>query len=459
MSLSYNKKLEKLNSIKHEIKKKRLFFDEDKDMFGFETMSQLIKVNNTSNIKGYPFVIYNKNDEKYGLKVVPLETKYDKAENPANLEHIILKFLTENVVNKNISPHFVHFLGHSKISNKSRAIKQLNLKKLEIENKIRRHSNVIISEYVNGRSIDNWVHEIYENDKSVSDLQWKIIVFQLIYTIYVMQVYFKLTHNDFHYGNIFIDDTIKPEGYYVYKIKDKTYYLKNTGIMPKIFDFEFAMAYGNKIEEAYPNKYIIGHCTFDKNTQKYTINDDSDLDDDDDNVPYNYNEFYDVHYFLTCMLDLYISEELFNWILSVYPSKVIPEDSTNSSDSSTDSSSDSSSGKSSDSSSNSSTDSSTDSSSDSSSNNSCDSSCDNSDLSSSYYSTTSDSSDSSYTTSHESESSESEKYVIEGRLVNGAEKLFTLPTPFELLSHEFFSEFLKKPDDFDEKTAVYFACN
>lgn len=452
MSLSYNKKLEKLNSIKHEIKKKRIHFDEDKDMFGFETMSQLIKVNNTSNIKGYPFVIYNKNDRKYGLKVVPLETKYDKSENPANLEHIILKYLTENIVNKNISPHFVHFLGHSKISNKSRAIKQLNLKKLEIENKIRRHSNVIISEYVNGRSIDNWLHETYENDKNVSDLQWKIIVFQLIYTIYVMQVYLKLTHNDFHYGNIFIDDTIKPEGYYVYKVKDKIYYLKNTGIMPKIFDFEFAMAYSNKIEEAYPNKYIIGHCTFDKNSQKYTINDDSDLDDDDDNVPYNYNEYYDVHYFLTCLLDLYISEELFNWILSVYPSKVIPEDSSNSTDSSTDStSSDSSTSDSS--TSDSSTDDSSDSSTDSSSN-----------MSSSYYSTTSDSSDSSYTTSHEcSESSDSssssDNYVIEGRLVNGAEKLFKLPTPFELLSHDFFSEFLKKPNDFDEKTAVYFTCN
>lgn len=439
--LTYKEKLEKLNSLKHEIKKKRIRFDEDKDMFGFDTMSQLIKVHNTSDIKGYPFVIYNndKDNQKYGLKVVPLENKFEKADHPANLEHVILRYLTENIVNKSISPHFVHFLGHMKISNKSRAVKHLNLKKLEIENCIRKHSNVIISEYVNGKSIDNWLHDTYENDKTITDLQWRIIVFQIIYTIYIMQVYLRLTHNDFHYGNIFIDDTIKPEGYYVYKVKDKTYYLKNTGILPKVFDFEFAMSYGKKIEDAYPNKYLVGHCIFDKNTQTYTVKDDSDLDDDDDNLPYNYNEYYDVHYFLTCLLDLYISEDLFNWILAIYPPEVIPED--NSSSTSTVTSSDDT--KSSNSSSESS-----------------------SDMSSSYYSTTSDSSESSYTTSHEEDSSDKSEssskknaHIIEGRLVNGAEKVFKLPTPFELLSHDFFKEFLIKPDDFEETTAVYFTCD
>lgn len=445
MSL-YTKKLYKLNSLKHEIKKKRINFDEDKDTFGFDTMSQLIKVKNTSNIKGYPFVIYNKDEElKYGLKVVPLESKYDKLEHPANLEHIILRFLTENIVNKSISPHFVHYLGYKKLSNKARAIKQLNLKKLEIENKIRKHSNVIISEYVNCKSIDNWLHDTYENDKTISDLQWKIIVFQLIYTIYVMQVYLKLTHNDFHYGNIFIDDTIKPEGYYVYKIKDKTYYIKNTGIMPKIFDFEFAMAYSKKIEDGYPNKYIIGHCNYNKNTQTYSINDDSDLDDDDNNVPYNYNEYYDVHYFLTCLLDLYISEGLFNWIISVYPEEVIPEEENSNKDSSnsSDTSNSSNSGDTSDSSNSSDT---------SNSSNSSDTS-DTTDTTD-----TTDTSDTSSRSKRDSSLEDEQKYVIEGRLVNGSENIFKLPTPFELLSHDFFADFLIKPDDFDEKTAVYFNC-
>ena len=49
-------------------------------------------------------------------------------------------------------------------------------------------------------------------------------------------------------------------------------------------------------------------------------------DTDDLNVQYNYNEVYDVHYFLTSLLDLYISQELFDWTIQLYPREVIPED-------------------------------------------------------------------------------------------------------------------------------------
>ena len=40
--------------------------------------------------------------------------------------------------------------------------------------------------------------------------------------------------------------------------------------------------------------------------------------------------------------------------------------------------------------------------------------------------------------------------------MNGAEDVFQLPTPLELLNHKFFDSFTVKPDDFDEKTAIYF---
>ena len=35
-SLTYNEKIKYLNNIKHDIKKKRIFFDESKEIFGFE---------------------------------------------------------------------------------------------------------------------------------------------------------------------------------------------------------------------------------------------------------------------------------------------------------------------------------------------------------------------------------------------------------------------------------------
>jgi hypothetical protein len=156
-------KLNFLKTIRHEIKKRRLIFDEGKDKFGMNEMTQLVKVKNTSDIKGYPFRAQIR-DVDLALKVVPLEVKYEKFEHPSCIEHIVLKHLTDNIVLKNISPHVAFFLGTQKVGNKSRALKHLNLKRLEVEGQIRTHSNMLISEYVRGGSLDNWIFNTYEND-------------------------------------------------------------------------------------------------------------------------------------------------------------------------------------------------------------------------------------------------------------------------------------------------------
>jgi hypothetical protein len=460
------KKLKHLRDIRHEIKKKRIFFDENRERFGLDELSQLVKVKNTSEVKGYPFkgskTSYNKTTGgiRFGLKVVPIETKYDKTEHPCNLENLVLKELTENVVNKNISPHVAYYLGTQKVNNKSKALKMLNLKRLEVEEKIRTHSNMLISEFVEGGSLDNWVYNIYEDDNEISDEQWKNIVFQLIYTISIIQHYYRMMHNDFHYGNILIDDSLTPGGYFVYTIRGKTYYIKNTGVIPKLWDFEFCMVYSNKIPEAYPNKFIIGPYEYDKKTHK-TLVDPSRLDESEDtddlNVPYNYNEVYDVHYFLTSLLDLYISQELFDWIIQLYPREVIPEDEESTASSTSESSSDQSGSSKYDSSSSSddldelveqltlSDDNENSEDSTNSANDDYDSSSDTSSLSSSQSDDLSSSS-----SSHEP------IYVSDGRLINGTEEIFKLPTPIELLDDDFFISFTVKPDDFDESTAIYF---
>jgi hypothetical protein len=282
-------------------------------------------------------------------------------------------------------------------------------------------------------------------------------VFQLTYTIAIIQKYYKMMHNDFHYGNILIDNSIEPKGYFVYEINNKKFYIKNTGIIPKLWDFEFCMVYSDKIKDCYPNKYIIGSYNYDKK-KHMTIVDDS--DDEDDNVPYNYNEVYDLHYFLTSLLDLYISQELFDWILSIYPNEVIPEeeDSSSESESGYNSSSRSSSSRSSRSTSLSSeleklsiNESKTDSDSDSDSDVESDSDSDYTSSDSSNSDSTSDSDSSNF-------SSESNKnnYINDGRLVNGTENIFDLPTPVKIMDHDFFACFTKKPDDFKESEAIYF---
>jgi hypothetical protein len=419
-----------LNEIRHEIKKKRIIFDEGKEKFGMDELSQLMKVKNTSEVKGYPLRISKGSTFKAALKIVPIETKYNKEEHPCNLEYIMLKELTDNIVNKNISPHITHYLGAQKVSNKCRAIKHLNLKRLEIEDKIRTHSTMLISEYVEGGSLDNWIFNTYEDDEEIDDTTWRNIVFQLIYTLAVLQHYYKFMHNDFHYGNILVDNKIKSGGYFVYEINGSKYYLPNTGVIPKIWDLEFAMAYSDNVKDGYPNKFIVGPHYYDRKQHK-TIIDKEDEVEQDYNVPYNYNEVYDLHYVLTSLLDLYISQEIFDWIISIYPQELIPDDCSSKSHSpaSTYES------KSSKSKSNESSESSELESSDSNDQSSSDSSDDSSDL--------------------DSDLGESQ-YIDEGRLINGIERQFDLPTPLNLLKHHIFDKFKTKPEDFDENSAVYF---
>jgi len=433
-----DEKKELLKKIRHEIKKKRIFLDESKDKFGFEEFTQLIKVKNTSEVKGYPFKAYspklNEHGIKYGIKIMPVETKYDKKEHPGNLENIILKELTDNIVDKNISPHIAYYIGLNKISNKSRSLKMLNLKRLEVEEKIRTHSNMLIAEFAEGGSLDNWIYNTYEFDKEIDDNTWKSIVFQIVYTLAVIQYHYKLMHNDFHYGNILIDDTIEPGGYIVYEINGKHFYIPNIGVLPLGWDWEFSMCYSDKIPESYPNKFIIGDHTYDRKTHKTIINKELVVDREDFNVPVNYNEVYDLHFFLTSLLDLYISQDLFDWVMKLYPQEVIPENEDSSYSS-----------KSSDSSNNS----------DSSGSDSSESELENN----SKIETESESfSEIDTETESETESTISSEivYVSEGRLINGAEELFDLPTPMKLINDSFFECFTKKPADFDESTAIYY---
>lgn len=459
--LPLNKKIKNLATIRHEIKKKRLVLDEGKDKFGCEDMTQLMKVSNISQVKGYPFSV-NKGilssktaGMKLALKIVPIEVKYEKSSHPCSIENIILKELSENVVSKFISPHITYYLGTQKVSNKSRAIKFLNLKRLEVEEQIRGHSNMLIAEFVEGGSLDNWIFSTYENDGTITDEQWKGIVFQLIYTIAILQEKYKMMHNDFHYGNILMDNMVEPGGYFVYQINGKTYYIKNTGIIPKTWDYEFAMVYSDKIPGCYPNKFILGDYNYD--AVKHVTHADTRTDDTEiHNVPYNFNKVYDLHYFLTSLLDLYISQELFDWIIGLFPEELIPEESTSTASRG---SSDESTSTSTSTATQSTATQNTEESSTASTTESVDDSTEGS--------TEGSTEDTQSTGTESADEKESELlsdfaetetlYLHEGRMVNGVEEMFpNLPQPLGVLSDKFFEAFTKKPDDFDESTAIYF---
>ena len=433
--MDYKEKISLLNKVRQEFKKKRFILDEGKSQFGMESMELLHKVRNKSEIKGYPFKIKPKNLKikdvtDLAIKVMPLQSIFDKETHPSNLENLILKELTENLVNKGVSPHITHYIATQKVPNKCKALKFLNLKRLEAEEYIRSHSNLLISEYVSGGSLDEWVEDKYDREEGAEPQSalWKYITFCILYTLDIMQTKYRLMHNDLHFGNILVDTSIK-DGYFVYTLRDKTYYFRNYGVLPLLWDLEFAMMYSDKMSNNYPNKLIIGECKYDKRTHT-TIFDPKALDDDEFNVPYNYNEIYDVHYFLTSLLDLYISNDLFDWITELYPTELIPPD---------DSTTEYSSGTSRESGSQ---------------NESV--SEENEESESSDTEGTENESSGTDDTDDTNSSDPDNRFLCSGRLVNGTEALWKLPTTKSLIESGFFDEFLIKPQDFDENTAVYF---
>ena len=306
---------------------------------------------------------------------------------------------------------------------------------------------MLISEFVEGGSLDSWIFNTYENDEEISDLTWKTIVFQIVYTLAVIQYHYKLMHNDCHYGNVLVDNTIQPGGYFVYTINNKKYYVPNNGFISKLWDWEFSMSYSNKIQDNYPNKYVI--CDFEYNRKLHkTIVDPTKVDDPNEfDLPVNYNEVYDLHYFLTTLLELYISEELFEWIMNLYPAEFILEEtvSTETTKKTTSENTDKNSSES-------------ESTNESDNNESDNGESESTNSETESESTNSESESESEGTNSESSNSEEEMLYISknGRLINDIEKEIDLPIPLTLLNDKFFECFTIKPEDFDEKTAVYF---
>ena len=448
--LSYKEKLSELNKIRNSVKNKTINFNENKKFFGHLKSTPLKKNKNDDDeddeIKGFPFKIKLKGSNKIknlSIKIIPIENKYTTNEHPCFIENIILKELTDNVINKNLSPHIVFYFGSTKVNNKSSCLLDMNLPNFYNNRKIKNYSNMLISEYIDGLSLEEWVYKQTKKNIEITPSNWLTMIFQLLYTIYIFQYKYKLLHNDFHYGNILIDDNIKAEGYFIYKIFGKTYYLKNFGIIPKLWDFEFCMCYSDNIKSLYPNKYIIGTSNYNKKTFSTNLN----SIDKDFHVPLNYNEVYDSHYLLTSLLKLYISDDIYEWISNLYPYEVIESDSDSDSDSDSYYKSD--------------TDTDTD----------TDTSSYNKNLQNKKSSVKSvdkifsklnkdncnsnSSSNSSFTTTYTSSDNDS-VYLKDGRLLNKTLNMFNLPTTKDILNDKIFDQFLIKPKDLNPDLDVVF---
>ena len=81
---------------------------------------------------------------------------------------------------------------------------------------------------------------------------WYNAYFQIVYALYVLNLYFDMTHFDLWCNNILVKK-VQPGGYWKYIINGDNYYVKNKGYMFYLIDFGHAYI-PKKLESSFVNK-------------------------------------------------------------------------------------------------------------------------------------------------------------------------------------------------------------
>ena len=100
------------------------------------------------------------------------------------------------------------------------------------------------SEYQSGGDLLNWIgaNHIY-----LEPLQIKVIVFQILYSIFrIQQMDPTFRHNDLHGGNVFINDKFTARGDMRYVVNKVEFNVPNVGVSALVADFGYANSARNK---------------------------------------------------------------------------------------------------------------------------------------------------------------------------------------------------------------------
>ena len=252
--------------------------------------------------------------EKAVAKIMPIETMYltgNSRYHPANVEMSLMKLFTENIIKKNISPHITAYYGGYKCSDATPMFFDNKVIRKAYENKeILSEVNVMITEYISGGTLAEFIERMNPSLELM-----KAIMFQIFYTLAVLQKKYKFMHNDFHLRNILMETNLPSGGNYAYSFNNKKYYVPNYGSIPKLWDFDFAAIYkkpksfGKKIR----NVKVVGFK--DASGFKYTFK--------AHGIVNKFNPYYDVHLFLN---SLWLMRNKLPYSIAVFVKMVIPED-------------------------------------------------------------------------------------------------------------------------------------
>ena len=252
-----------------------------------------------SGTTGHTFKAISKTDRNkaFAVKVCayPIDDDYGAMNNiarPENAELQMLKVLSSLVVSGK-SPHFVLPILCCNTSitpfiNGTRGTIDFDDKKNEMYKKfIERYNkgefenfvSVLVSEWCNGGDLLDYIRN---NFQDMTLRQWKVIIFQILYTLALIhEKYPNFKHNDMKANNILVQITnLQTNYYFSYNLDNYQFLIPNVNISVKIWDFDFSCIDGlvnnNKVNSDWTNEM---------------------------NITCKKNRYYDMHYFFNTLIN------------------------------------------------------------------------------------------------------------------------------------------------------------
>jgi hypothetical protein len=258
----------------------------------------------------------------YAVKVVayPKKEKYgdlNDARRPENAELMMIRLLSYFVIKKqtphivlpiatfytNITP-FLNLIEGNYVDNDNKRYQEFidKYKAGEYFDTV----SILISEWANRGDLLDFIKNNY---KEFTTLHWKVIFFQIISVLAVIQSKFpSFRHNDMKANNVLIHKIEKRGTIFSYVVCKKKYFIPNIGYQIKLWDFDFACIPGI-VENA-------------KVSANWT---------DAINVKPVQNRYYDMHYFFNTLIkkgffpelleDPSIDDEIKKFVNRIVPQK------------------------------------------------------------------------------------------------------------------------------------------
>lgn len=245
--------------------------------------------------KGIEFDKDGKTLYEYAVKVVayPIKDKYGSmydTRRPENAELLMIKLLSYFIV-KRKTPHIVLPIGtfDTKINNFTNLIEdgfvdKDNEKYNEFITRYNKgeyydDASILISEWANRGDLSDFIKINYER---FTPIHWKVIFFQLISTLAVIQSKFPtFRHNDLKPNNILVTKIGHNIVNFSYKVVGDFYSVPNIGYQIKLWDFDFACIPG-----IVDNKKVMIANKWSRSI----------------NVGVTQNRYYDIHYFFNTLI-------------------------------------------------------------------------------------------------------------------------------------------------------------